>query len=287
MRPLPLVLLAALLAAPAARAEPTTGLREFTSARGLGKAGASIGFAGDTDALHANPAAISFFPHFNLSLGGLINAPQRSYVFSVEAVDSKINQDEAVPVSGGLGYLYYVTGEGFEARKGHVVNFALSVPLYADLAFVGVTARYLKISGAYVTNAVTMDAAVMVKLAEVIGISAVGYNLIPINSLEARRAWGFGVAVGKETAFHVSLDARLDQNDQGEVKPTFAIGGEYLIADLVAPRLGYVEDMLRGTHNVAAGVSLQYQGFALDLGYRQAIGGDEKTVAIALRMLEF
>lgn len=286
MRPLPLVLLAGLLAT-SAHAEPTTGLREFTSARGLGKAGASIGFAGDTDALHANPAAISFFPHFNLSLGGLINAPQRSYVFSVEAVDSKINMDESVPVSGGLGYLYYVTGEGFEARKGHVVNFALSVPLYADLAFVGITARYLKVSGAVVSNAVTMDAAVMVKLAEVIGISAVGYNLIPINSLEARRAWGFGVAVGKQTAFHVNVDARLDTNEQDEIKPSFGVGGEYLIADLVAPRLGYVEDMLRETHNVAAGVSVQYEGFALDVGYRQAIGGDEKTVGIALRMLDF
>ncbi|MBI5544734.1 MAG: hypothetical protein HY901_12655 [Deltaproteobacteria bacterium] len=268
-------------------AEEAPSLRDIGSVRSLGKANATIGYASDTDAVRVNPAGISASTKLNIDLGGFFGVPQHFYALSLQAVDSKINSDENIPVSGGIGYQYLVAGEGFEARKGHVLSLALAVPLYPELMFVGVTGRYLHFSGGVVSNAVTMDASVMAKPVKMLGITAAGYNLIDVHSVEARRSWGFGVAVGSEELFHVDVDARLDTNAEGTLKPTFSIGGEVLIADIVAPRLGYSEDMLRGAHLIAGGVSVIYDGFALDVGYRHAILGDERTFAVAVRMLNF
>lgn len=250
-------------------------------------AGSTLGFASDTDAIHVNPAAIAAFPHFSAMVGGFFDVPQSHYVFSAEGVDSKINAEESIPVSGGLSYQYYLTGEGFQARKGHVVSLAVAVPLYPEVAFVGVTGRWLKMSGAVVSSAITMDAAVMLKPIPLIGISAVGYNLIDVRNEEARRSWGFGLAVGKETSFHVDLDVRLDPNSLNATKATYSAGAEYLIAGIVAPRVGYAEDALRGAHLIAGGVSIVHEGFAIDVSYRHAIHGGERNVGIALRAVDF
>lgn len=283
-----LAAVALLVALPrAAVAESLPTWRDITSVRAMGKAGASIGYGGDTDAIHANPAAVAAQPTFNLLLGGIVGIPQSHYVLTVEAVDSKINEEDVIPVSGGLSYQYYLSGEGFEERKGHVVSLSIAVPAYTKYAYVGVTTRYLHFAGNVVSNSVTMDAGLMIKPIPLMGIGLAGYNLIDVRSAEAKRAWGFGLSVGKENWFHVDLDARLDPDATDTLQPTFTIGGEYLIADLVAPRLGYSEDLYRGAHLICAGVSIIYQGWAIEVAYKHAVLGDEKTFALGLRLLDF
>jgi len=292
-RPLPLravALAAALLGAPgraAAANETLPTWRDVTSIRAMGEAGASIGYAADTDAIHVNPAGIAATPTFNLMLGGIIGIPSRHYVLTVEGVDSKSNQDMTIPVSGGVSYQYYVSGEGFEGRKGHVLSVALAVPLYPKVAFVGITGRYLKMGGNVVSNAITMDAGLMFRPIELMGIGLTGYNLIDVRSAEARRGWGAGISFGSEKTFHVDVDARLDEDATHTYKPTFSIGGEYLFINMLAPRLGYSEDMLRGAHLITAGLSFIYEGWAIEAAYRQAITGREITFAIGLRMVDF
>lgn len=289
---LPTLLAAAmpLLLAPARAAaenETLPTMRDVTSIRAMGKAGASIGYGADTDAIHANPAALAATPTFNLMLGGIIGIPSRLYVFTVEAVDSKINEDMTIPVSGGVGYQYYVSGEGFEGRKGHVLSLSLAVPMYSKYAYVGITGRYLKMGGNVVSNAITMDAGLFFRPIEQLGIGLSGFNLIDVRSAEARRGFGMGVSFGSEKTFHVDLDARLDEDATRTYKPTFTLGGEYLIADLVAPRLGYSEDMLRGAHLACAGVSVIYEGWAFEAAFRMAVTGKEISFAIGMRMLDF
>ncbi|HEY3451476.1 MAG TPA: hypothetical protein VGK67_34275 [Myxococcales bacterium] len=293
MRTLPLPLLAAAaalwLAPVTASAENETlpTLRDVTSIRAMGKAGASIGYGADTDAIHANPAAIAATQTFNLMLGGIIGIPSRHYVLTVEGVDSKINEDVTIPLSGGVSYQYYVSGEGLEGRKGHVLSVSLAVPMYSKYAFVGITGRYLKMGGNVVSNAITMDAGLFFRPFELMGIGLAGYNLIDVRSPEARRGWGAGISFGSEKQFHVDVDARVDEDKTATYKPTFSVGGEYLIAGLVAPRIGYSEDMLRGAHLICAGVSVIYEGWAFEAAYRQAIVGKEITFAIGMRMVEF
>jgi len=278
---------ACLLALPGvALAESPPSLRDITSVRAAGMAGATAGFAEDSDAIHVNPAGIAAGDHFNLGVNGFIDYPQRFYLFSAEAVDSKINSDESFPISGGLSYLYYVSGKGFDAHKAHVAQLALSLPLYPKMLFVGLTTRYLHMAGNVVSNAVTMDAAVMVKLISLIGISAQAYNMIGVNSAEAPRGFGFGVAVGKSKLFQVDADVRLDEDLTHTYQPTLKVGAEYLIADVVAPRLGYAEDRFRGAHLLCAGVTVQVEGWAIEVSYQHAIGGQEMNVGIALRLLD-
>ena len=262
-------------------------MRDVTSVRAMGKAGASIGYAADTDAIHANPAGIAATPTFNLLLGGIIGVPSRHYVLSFEGVDSKINEDLTIPVSGGVGYQYYVSGEGFEGRKGHVLSLSLAVPMYSKYAFLGITGRYLHMGGNVVSNAITMDVGMLFRPVEMMGIGLAGYNLIDVKSAEARRGWGMGISFGSEKQFHVDVDARLDEDASFTYKPTFSVGGEFLIAGLVAPRLGYSEDTLRGAHLLCAGVSIIYEGWAIEAAYRQAIAGKEISFALGLRSVGF
>ena len=283
-----LALAAALLPVAAHAADelmPT--LRDVTSIRAMGKAGASIGYGADTDAIHANPAAIAATPGFNLMLGGFIGIPSRFYVFTVEGMDSKINEDMTIPVSGGLSYQYYVSGDGFQGRKGHVLSVSMAVPMYSKVAYVGITGRYLKMGGNVVSNAITMDAGFFFRPIEMMGIGLTGYNLIDVRSAEARRGWGAGISFGSEKQFHVDVDARLDEDATRTYKPTFTVGGEYLFAGTVAPRIGYSEDLYRGAHLLCAGISVIYEGWAFEAAYRQAIVGKEITFALGLRMVEF
>jgi hypothetical protein len=283
-----IALIALLALAPAmSRAETVPTTRETTSVRAAGEAGASIGYASDTDAMHVNPAGIAATPHFDLEIAGFFGVPSRYYMLSAGAVDSKLNSDDTVPISGGVSYQYYQSGKGFEARKGHIVSVAVAAPIYPEYAFIGLTTRYFKFAGQVVSNAATIDLGVMIKPIPLIGIGIAGYNLIDTNSAEARRGWGFGLAVGKETSFHVDIDARLDPDATGTLKPAFAVGGEYLFINLIAPRLGYSEDRLRGAHLLTAGLSVIYQGFAIEVFYRHAILGDEKTFGLAVRMIDF
>ena len=283
----PTVLVLALATGAGARAETPPTLRDITSVRAAGMAGASVGYAGDTDAIHVNPAAISSFEHFNLGVIGFIDYPQQHYLIGVEAVDSKINSDESFNISGGLSYVYYTSGRRFDAHKAHVAQLALSAPIYPKTLFIGLTTRYLHMAGGVVSNSVTIDASAMLSLIKLINVTFAGYNLISVNStIEAPRGFAAGLSVGKEGLFHVNADLRFDEDQHSTYQPTFKVGAEYLIVNIVAPRVGYAEDRFRNAHLLCAGVSVHIEGWAIEVAYQHAINGDERNIGIAVRLLD-
>ncbi len=293
MRPLRVALLATLLgpllaAAPClAQAQQPT-LRDLTSVRAEGMGGASRGFASSDEALLVNPAAIAGTVRFNFDASALYQPTPNFRVFSASAVDSKINADEGFPLSGGAGYYNYNSGAGDTARSGHLAIIGLALPLVPEQLFIGVAPKYLRLTTADgSTNDFNFDAAVMLKVASLVGISAVGYNLIDLGSLELRRAWGFGVAVGSDLTFHVDVDARLDTNAAGQIVPSFAAGAEYLIQSVVVPRLGFSEDRFRGTRELTAGVSVLVTGLAIEASYAHDLVGGGNRFGLALRLLDW
>ncbi|HCF60447.1 MAG TPA: hypothetical protein DFS52_20910 [Myxococcales bacterium] len=280
-----LVLLALLPVHALAEELPT--LRDTTSVRSAGMGDAVRGFAGSSEALLVQPAGIAATVRFNGDLMAMFEPAYDYRVLAAASIDSKLNAKESFPLAGGAGYYNYTSGEGEAERHGSVVVLGLGLPLYPETVFVGATGKYLRLGGAVEASAVTLDAGAMVKLFRLLSVGAAGYNLINVYNAEARRAWGFGAAVGDDRLFHVDFDLQLDRSlSTGENVLTYRAGAEYLIAEVVMPRVGYVHDNFRDVRKVTAGVSVLFGPMAVEAAYQHALGSKGRYFAIGLRLLD-
>jgi hypothetical protein len=273
-----------LLLGASAQGMPT--LRDASSVRAAGMGGAARGFASSGEALLINPAGIAATARFNVDLGAVFAPPTSSHLLGASAIDSKLNAEDAFALGGGAGYWHYQSGNGEAQRKGSLIVLGLAAPLVPQTLFLGVAGRYLTLSGAVSSKAVTGDVGLLYKPVPSLGLAAVGYNLIDVHSAEAPRAWGFGLALGRDADLHLDFDVRIDKDAQGGWKPEFQVGAEYLIGGVVEPRVGYVEDRLLGTRTLAMGLTLQYGGLALDASYQKTLQTEGWAFGLALRLLE-
>lgn len=251
-------------------------LRDASSIRSAGMGDASRGLASSDEALWVNPAGMATTPRFNLSASGAFEVP-KDYglqLYSLGAIDSVLNADTSFPLGGGVSYSYYSSGYGDERSRGSVVVAGLSLPLVNEAFTIGVTGKWLKLDGARATNAVTMDVGLMVRPVELLSIGAVGYNLIDVHSPEARRSWGFGLALGTDSTFHIAGDARLEQDPvEDKWKVSWYAGGEVMLGGMFMPRVGYTWDALRDTHKVGGGISVFVSGMAIEAAYQYVFEG--------------
>ncbi|GEM_PF-1191222 len=262
-------------------------LREASSVRSAGMGDATRSFASSDEALWVNPAGMSAAPRFNINSSASFEVPKDRGLqrYTVGAIDSKLNADTSFPLAGGVSYTYYRSGYGEEKRTGSIVLLGLSLALWYENLTIGVTGKYLKLDGAVNTNAVTMDAGLILHPIELLTIGAVGYNLIGVNSEEAQRAWGLGISVGSDKSFRVAFDAKLEKNSKDKWTASYYAGGEYLIAGMFMPRVGYNWDALRETHKVGGGLSVFVSGFAVEAAYQYLFEGSH-FFGISLRVLD-
>lgn len=268
----------ALCAAPAAASEPPT-LRDFSSVRAAGMAGAARGYASGNEAILLNPAAMALTPRFNWGLSALYDNPNGTRFWGFDAVDSVHKSLDVL--SGGIGYYAYASGHGPERRRGTLGVLALATPLSESL-FVGGSAKWLDLDGAVDTNAVTADAAATLKLGSHVLVSAIGQNLIDVGNDEARRSYGAGAALllGQLLA---DVDWKLEPDRTDAWVHSFALGAEYLFGNRVAPRLGFAWDGVREKKQAAVGVSLVAMGAVFEAAYRLELGGTGHQISVGLR----
>ena len=223
---LALALTLLLLPAGSARAQSFSTLRDASSIRSAGMGNATRAFASSDEALWVNPAGISATTRFNLNVSAAFELPKGLQLYSVGAIDSKLNAESAFPIAGGLAYSYYRGGTGEEKRSGSIVLLGLALPLWNQSFTVGVTGKYLKLGGAAATNAATLDAGLIIRPISLLSLGAVGYNLVDVHSIEARRSWGFGVALGNDAAFHLAFDVKLEPDEEDHWKVSYFAAGE-------------------------------------------------------------
>lgn len=269
-----LTLLAAGLVLPArASAQSFTSLRDLSSIRSAGMGNATRAFASSDEALWVNPAGISATTRFNINASTAFEPPNGLQLYSIGSIDSKLNSESAFPMAGGLSYTYYRSGRGEEKRSGSIVLLGLALPLWNQAFTVGVTGKYLHLKGAVDTNAVTMDAGIVFRPISILSLGAVGYNLVDVHSPEARRSWGFGVALGNDNSFHLAFDVKLEPNDEDKWKVSYFAGGEYLFGSAVMPRVGYTYDAIRKAHKVGGGLSVFVGILAIEGAYQYIFDG--------------
>ena len=279
MRALPCALLLLLSTLPAA-AEEGEGpdLRELSTARALGMGGAfrSLGVAGES--VVGNPAAMSLYRRYTVDVTGAYDLATRYAFGNATIVDSQTNA-----LAAGVAYHLVTLGTGETQRLTHHNTLALSFPL-SDVLMIGTSGKYLLQSGAQSSNAVTMDAGVIVRLLGlVVGFS--GHNLIDIANPDATRYFALAASYSNGLDLNVAADVRSDLGPRAAETFVLNTGLEYAVGGVFPLRAGYSLDRRLGRQDLSAGLGFIVDNTGVDVAYRREIsGGNGQMLLVTLRM---
>lgn len=278
MRTLPLVpVLLTLCAGGTALGQEGPDLRELSTARALGMGGAfrALGIAGE--AVVGNPAAMSLYRHYAADVTGAYDL-QTKYAFgNATIVDSQTNV-----LAAGVAYHLVSLGAGEQQRLTHHNTLALSFPL-SDSLMIGMSGKYLLSSGAISSNAVTMDAGIVLRLMGLtLGVS--GHNLVDISNPDATRYYALALGYGNGSNLNVAVDLRSDLGPNAAQTLTVNAGAEYALGQVFPVRLGYSNDRRLGRQDVSVGAGFVVEATGVDVAYRRELDGKGQMLLVTFRL---
>ncbi len=278
--------IAVLCLSAAARADMSAYLLDtMPGTRSVAMGGAFRAVATSNDALVLNPAGLAASQHYEVDgfFGYAFGAPATYWNASI--VDAT-----TIPLAVGVDYTHLASGTSPDRFGGNNLRVGLAYPI-SDQLFVGITGNWLDfdptaasgsvpssgpyasaVTGAgYRANSITGDVGLIYKPTDIVSIAAVGYNLVNVNNdFLAPLEGALAVAVGTDTTFRVAGDV-VANFSQPSLVLDYHLGGEYLIAQLVAVRAGYMFDGIEKAHFGSVGVSVLVPGFAIDVSFLQQI----------------
>jgi hypothetical protein len=293
-----------LLAFSAARADDKRVVPEsrIESARGVAMGTGARAAAAATQAQAENPA--------NLVTGGLYHIETftgysptfKRLVFGGTVVDSMTSKLAAGLSARGIqGDNAAGENSGWEGRLG------LALPI-GEMVSLGVAGRYSNFTISdqralpekpvapgqkpdrtfKMHKVFTLDAAITLRLAEGLAISALGYNLIETDSPLAPLMVGGSAAFSMQSGVTLGGDVLVDLNTHesfpGGAKIVAGGGLEFLAQGTVPLRAGYMYDTAREQHSVSGGLGYVTQQFGAQLSIRQGVaGGKETTLLLGLQ----
>jgi hypothetical protein len=250
-------------------------LRELTHARGFAMGGAhrALGLGGES--VDGNPATVAMYPRYLLELSGAYDPATKFGFGNVTIMDSVTTS-----VTAGVSYQFVSMGLDELRSIAHYTTLALAIPI-SDRLLVGISARYLNLSGLYNANGITMNAGVVFRATDALTVGVSGENLVDINTPLVRRgaSLSFGYSGGA-----ISLGADVRSEFLPEVSGplfTYSFGGEYLAGMTFPLRLGYSYDNFTSSQFVSGGLGYVSEGSGLDLSYRHEIGGSQGRLFVA------
>jgi hypothetical protein len=273
-------LLALAATAPLARA----GELPVVPPRSLGMGGSLRGAAAGGGAIMLNPSGMSLSRSYVVEGSYQFLNRQQGHVGHVSVVDST----SAFNLAGGLYYTYATASPDAAVDSGrHEAGLALSFP-FGDRLSVGGTVRYLRARQTTTqTNGFTFDAGISVRPVRPVTIGFVGYGLRNLESAQAPRAFGAGVAVSPTEQLLLAVDGLLESEletpafTRGKTLSVFG-GAEYTLASRFALRAGGGRGGARERNFATVGASLLSELGALDIGGRVDLQGAEKDLFIGL-----
>jgi hypothetical protein len=252
-------------------------LRDLMQARNYAMGGAYRALSFGTEAIAGNPAAMALYPRYQIELGGAWDVAGQNAVASASVLDSVSG-----PLAAGVTYQLVTFGQGVLRRTAHFNTLALCLPLLPNV-WIGASARHLLMTGAASANAITSDAAVLMRFFDSLSLSVAAHNWIdtgheelsPYYSLSA--GWVTGMVA-------LTADVRGDFGIPGS--PLFAIGfgAEYVVGQGIPLRLGYSIDNIAQTKAVSGGIGWMSSGGSVDLAYRHDVdGGFGRLISLSFR----
>src|SRR5262249_32114023 len=262
---------------------PARADEELGSARALGMGDALRAAATGSAAVHLNPSGLTLIRNFVIGGGYQFRGADSTNFVEVSVADS-IPSRVAAAVYFDYESADVKDGSGAKLgdRSGWESGVALALPLTEWLSL-GLTPKYQSIdqpaTGGGKAEGFTIDAGATLRPLSFLNIGLVGGNLVEQDSTRAPRTLGLGFALVPFPTLIVDFDmvfdfdsARLTMRpDQTETQYHF--GGEYLLAQRLALRGGYVHDGVTGSNFAAFGASLVTPQLALDFGGRTQVDG--------------
>jgi len=300
--------------------------QDLVGARALGLGEAYRAIATGNDAIYFNPAGLPTLKRYSVEGQYVMNLVDENHQADVSVVDSKTN-----PLAVGIAYTFQGSELTRRTTLEHVATLAVAYPVFDRLFSVGAGFKYKNVSDAIAgnyLNALTADVGTLSQIPGGLSFAAVGYNLIPIRSVESQHvpisagfaaAWdlgpasallfggspalgavqtaagvpsspGLGTMMGPLSGLTLSFDWLINFETIYGAKSKYSGGVEYLVADLVPLRFGYLYDEIEplngteGQHKVSAGFGLIVPYFGFDVTYQQSITElDARVLSIALK----
>jgi hypothetical protein len=299
----------------------TASAQDFIGARALSMGEAYRATASGNDALYFNPAGLPSLKRYALEGQYLLSLSDENHQGDVSVVDSKTNA-----LAVGVAYTFLGSELTRRTTIGHTATFGIAYPVFDQLLMVGAGLKYKNVSDAIAgnfLNAVTADVGVLSRIPGGLSLAAVGYNLVPIKTVQSSyvpvsAAFAAALDLGPLSAIifggspHfgvVQTAAGIPQTSNGDLsgpldnlslsfdwlinfqtlqgtKSRVSAGLEWLLGDLVPVRAGYLYDELTNDHRVSAGLGVVIPSFGLDVAYQQSVvegNLDRRSVSFALK----
>ncbi len=255
--------------------DPSVGpdLRDLMHARNLAMGGAyeSLGYGGE--AIGGNPAALSLAKRYSVDVSGTYDINNQFGVATIALLDSR-----TTPVAAGISY-HFATFGGAERRWSHITTLALAYPL-APWLHVGLSGRHYVLLGASSTNAITVNAGLVVKPVPFLSLGVSGHNLLTPLNRDVPRYFVASVSGQLFGQLTPVFDLRFDANG---ISPRTGFNGglEWIVAETLPLRFGYEYDGIAGHQYLGGGIGLQVEGSGIDIAYRHELGGDNARMIAA------
>jgi hypothetical protein len=300
------------------------------NARGVGLGGAARASAQGALAALLNPSGLTLSHEYDIEAVYGFDVQSLGSTLHLAIADSATNAHVAMGIyytfvhnSPRYSYQYCPSAAkagcppfslaGDNGRQGHETGLALAVPIGARFSL-GLTSKYVTVStqtnnpdsgmpGAPATftldnstsaasaDGFTLDVGATVRITESLNLGVVGYNLVPLYSIEAPIGLGFGVSYLIAGKLLVAVDAVVDFNKYRDAennrRTTSRVAGglEYVAAGIVPIRVGVSGDTGLPATYLSVGLGYKHRSFGIDLAYRQQVaGGSDAFLSAGLRV---
>jgi len=300
----------------------TAAAQDFVGARALSLGESYRAIATGNDALYFNPAGLPLLKRYSIEGQYILSLADERHVGDFSIVDSKTNplavglaytflgaeltKRQTIGHTATLGLAYPIFDKLFS------VGVGLKYKSVSD----AIAQNYL--------NAVTADVGVLSQIPGGISLAAVGYNLVPIRTGPSSHVpvsaafaaaldlgplsglifggspgfgpvqtaagipseGGYGSMRGPLDGLTLSFDWLLNFETLQGTKSRLSTGAEWLIAELVPVRAGYLWNEATDDHRVSVGMGVIVPYFGLDVAYQQNVDPqklDERLLSFALK----
>ena len=253
-------------------------LRDLTGARAYGMGGAwrAMGVGAETGT--GNPASLSIFRTYRVELSGAWDWTGKDAFAMASVADSSTSV-----LAAGVTYQVVTLGKGAARSTAHFNTLALALPL-ADSFLVGISTRYLVLTGARSANAVTGDAGLIFRPSQTVALGVSAHNLINTGNAELTRYYSAHAAV-IAGVFSAGADVRADFTTNERTTLTYSGGLEFLVSRQLPLRAGYTWEGFTRSSQLSVGTGLLLKGGGIDLAYRHDIGGENgRLLALTIKV---
>ena len=242
-------------------------LRGILSARAYGMGGAWRALGVGAEAGTGNPAALAAFPTYRIEMTGAWDWVGQDAFGMVSLADSSTSA-----LAAGVSYQLISLGKGSQRATAHLNTVAAAVPI-SSAFLLGVSTRYLVMSGARQANAITGDAGILFRPAPAFALGVSAHNLIDTRNPELTRYFTAhaGVLAG---LLSVAADVRADFTTNNRTTLTYSGGLEYILGQTFPVRAGYTWNGFTRASELGVGIGLLTPGGGLDLSYSYDFGGE-------------